>query len=179
MGKTAGGGWNHLSEYRFISYWIANTYCYTLLQHFTLFPPNITIISILHCINYCIIHIPAVHPRMTALPPSLHPPLPGWDARLVWSAPPLSYVSPMVVSIGRRSNDSACLPVCTFPYSRDAARLMKKAFSTPCVPVWSGSSPHIPLKVSSGVQRLCCYFRNDSAGSYFWYSRISRFLIKV
>lgn len=43
------------------------------------------------------------------------PPSPCWDACMVWSAPPLSYVSAMVVSIGRRSNDSACLLLCTFP----------------------------------------------------------------
>lgn len=52
------------------------------------------------------------HPRLTAPPP----PPPCRDAFMVWSAPPLSYVSAMVVSIGRRSNDSACrLPLCMFP----------------------------------------------------------------
>lgn len=54
------------------------------------------------------------HPRMTALPSLPPSPSPCRDARLVWSAPPLSYVSAMVVPIGRRSNDSACLPLCVY-----------------------------------------------------------------
>ena len=67
-----------------------------------------------------ILIIPAVHPRMTAADPTtttttITTPPPCRDAGLVRSAPPLSYVSAMVVPIGRRSNDSACLPLCTFP----------------------------------------------------------------
>lgn len=71
------------------------------------FPPALPVLSVLYCITV----MPVVHPRLAAPPP----PPPCWDARLVRSAPPLSYVSAMVVSIGRRSNDSACLPLCTFP----------------------------------------------------------------
>lgn len=74
--------------------------------------------------------IPTVHPRMTAadLTTTTSTPPPCRDAGLVRSAPPLSYVSAMVVPIGRRSNDSACLPLCTFPRwcTPDEETLLKK-----------------------------------------------------
>lgn len=96
----------------------------------------------------------ASHDNTSPPPLSPSPPLPSpcWDARLVWSAPPLPYVSAMVVSIGRRSNDSACLPLCTFPRRCTPDEETLLTLNRVSESLWSVSSRYVPLKVSTHVQ---------------------------
>lgn len=74
---------------------------------------------------------------------------PAWYGPLLL---PPSYASAMVVSIGRRSNDSACLPLCTSPRrctpdgDPDTSASRTVSAEPSC-----GSSRHARLKVSTGA----------------------------